>query len=89
MNSSIENSRATKLWFDESNMWLSLDDGRVLAVPKVWFPKLNAATDEQLMNYEMSGYGVGLHWEELDEDISVPMLLLGYGAIRPGRKSAS
>ena len=50
MNSSIENARATKLWFDESNMWLSLDDGRVLAVPKVWFPKLNAATDEQLMN---------------------------------------
>ena len=89
MNTSIENARATKLWFDEDNMWLSLDDGRVLSVPKVWFPKLEAATDEQLMKYEMSGYGIGLHWEELDEDISVPMLLLGYGAIRPPKKSVS
>lgn len=89
MNTSIENARATKLWFDEDNMWLSLDDGRVLAVPKVWFPKLDAATDEQLMNYEMSGYGVGLHWDELDEDISVPMLLLGYSAIRPSKRSVS
>ncbi len=89
MNTSIENARATKLWFDEDNMWLSLDDGRVLSVPKIWFPKLEAATDEQLMKYEMSGYGTGLHWEELDEDISVPMLLLGYGAIRPSKKSVS
>lgn len=89
MNTSIENARATKLWFDEDNMWLSLDDGRVLSVPKIWFPKLEAATDEQLMKYEMSGYGAGLHWEELDEDISVPMLLLGYGAIRPSKKSVS
>lgn len=73
--------RATRVWFDEDNMWLSLDDGRILAVPKVWFPRLCEASDQQLMNYEFSGNGAAVHWEELDEDISVPNLLLGYGAV--------
>lgn len=89
MNSSIENARATKVWFDEDNMWISLDDGRVLSVPKVWFPRLSTATEEELNDYEMSGNGFGLHWDKLDEDISVPNLLLGYGAVRKREKSAS
>lgn len=76
------NARATKVWFDDSSMWISLVDGRILAVPKMWFPNLNHATDEQLEKYEISGGGVGLHWDELDEDISVPNLLLGYGAVK-------
>ena len=82
MNSSIDNVRATKVWFDDDNMWVALDDGRVMSVPKVWFPRLDNATDEELSDYEMSGNGLGLHWDKLDEDISVPNLLLGYGAVR-------
>ena len=82
MNSSIDNVRATKVWFDDDNMWVALDDGRVMSVPKVWFPRLDNATDEELNDYEMSGNGIGLHWDKLDEDISVPNLLLGYGAVR-------
>lgn len=82
MNSSIDNVRATKVWFDDDNMWVALDDGRVMSVPKVWFPRLDNATDEELNDYEMSGNGLGLHWDKLDEDISVPNLLLGYGAVR-------
>ena len=74
--------RATKVWFDDDNMWVALDDGRVMSVPKVWFPRLDNATDEELNDYEMSGNGLGLHWDKLDEDISVPNLLLGYGAVR-------
>lgn len=89
MSSLSSNPRATNVWFDEENMWLSLDDGRTMAVPKVWFPKFIDASDEELANYEMSGYGIGLHWELLDEDISVPNLVLGYGAIRPENKTAS
>ncbi len=81
MNSSIDNVRATKVWFDDDNMWVALDDGRVMSVPKVWFPRLDNATDEELNDYEMSGNGLGLHWDKLDEDISVPNLLLGYGAV--------
>lgn len=74
--------RANKVWFDDNSMWISLVDGRILAVPRMWFPNLNNATNEQLEHYEISGGGIGLHWDELDEDISVPNLLLGYGAVK-------
>jgi len=73
--------RASNVWFDDDSMWVALEDGRVMSVPKVWFPRLQSATKEQLENYEMSGNGIGLHWDELDEDISVPNLILGYRAV--------
>ena len=58
-------------------MWVELTDGRSLGVPLIYFPKLNNATVEQLNNYIISGGGVGIHWEHLDEDISVEGLLFG------------
>jgi len=83
MTASIKEARASKIWFDEDNMWASLLDGRILAVPKVWFPRFLSASPEKLEAYEMSGNGAAIHWEDLDEDISVPNLLLGYGAVSP------
>ena len=65
------------LRFDEDSVWVELDDGRVLGVPLVWFPRLLHATPAQLENYELSRRG--LHWDELDEDISVAGLLAGRG----------
>lgn len=65
------------LRFDEDSMWVELDDGRVLGVPLVWFPRLLHATPAQRENYELSRRG--LHWDELDEDISVDGLLAGRG----------
>ena len=65
------------LRFDEDSMWVELDDGRVLGVPLVWFPRLLHATPAQRENYELSRRG--LHWDELDEDISVAGLLAGRG----------
>ena len=65
------------LRFDEDSMWVELDDGRVLGVPLVWFPRLLNATPAQRENYELSRRG--LHWDELDEDISVAGLLAGRG----------
>ena len=65
------------LRFDEDSMWVELDDGRVLGVPLVWFPRLLHATPAQRENYELSR--LGLHWDELDEDISVAGLLAGKG----------
>jgi len=70
---------AKRIWFDEANMWLELTDGRQLSVPLTYFPRLLHATPEQRLNYEMSGGGTGLHWEEIDEDIGVSGLLLGIG----------
>ncbi len=52
-----------------------LDDGRTVSVPLVWFPRLLAATPQQRKDWEPMGGGVGMHWEAIDEDISVASLL--------------
>ena len=70
-------ARAQKIWFDEYNMWILFTDSRQLSVPRAYFPRLHNATMEQLNKVEISGGGIGLHWDELDEDIHVPSLLLG------------
>ena len=71
-------ARASRIWFDEDNMWLNLSDGRQLSVPLAYFPRLQKATSQQRADYEISGGGTGLHWDEIDEDISVPNLLMGF-----------
>lgn len=73
-------SAATKkVWFDEANIWLELTDGRQLSVPLAYFPRLLHAAPDKLQRFELSGGGTGIHWDELDEDISVEGLLLGIG----------
>src|SRR5436309_12850120 len=52
-----------------------LDDGRTVSVPLVWFPRLLSATEKQRREWEFIGGGIGIHWEEIDEDISVASLL--------------
>ena len=69
--------KATSVRFDEDNMWIELSDGRTLGVPLAWFPRLLHATCQQREAYRLSTRG--LHWEALDEDISVAGLLAGYG----------
>jgi hypothetical protein len=61
--------------FDEDTLWVSLSDGRTIAAPLTWFPRLLEATPEQRAQVELSKNG--LHWELLDEDISVAGLLAG------------
>jgi hypothetical protein len=68
---------ATSVRFDEHSMWVELTDGRTLGVPLAWFPRLLHATPEQREQVELSR--IGLHWEELDEDISIAGLLAGRG----------
>jgi hypothetical protein len=70
-------ARAQKVWFDEYNMWIMFTDSRQMSIPLAYFPRLNKATPAQRDNFEISGGGIGLHWDELDEDIHVPGLLLG------------
>ncbi len=60
-------------------MWVSLADGRELGVPLAYFPRLLKAPVEQRKRFTISGGGTGLHWDDLDEDISVRALLLGIG----------
>jgi len=68
---------ATAVRFDEYTMWVDLSDGRTLGVPLAWFPRLLNATSAQRDHVELSR--TGLHWKEIDEDISVAGLLAGRG----------
>jgi hypothetical protein len=63
--------------FDDEMMHVYLSDGRVISVPIIWFPVLHEATAEQRAHYEIGGGGIGLHWPELDEDLSVANLMAG------------
>jgi len=56
---------------------VELVDGRTISAPLVWFPRLSQATKEQLDNWEILGDGDGIHWPELDEDLSIVGLLAG------------
>lgn len=71
------NISAKSLRFDDDSMWVDLSDGRTLGIPLAWFPRLLNATPAQRLRYEISAEG--LHWQGLDEDISVPGLLAGRG----------
>ena len=66
---------ATDVWFDAEMMHIRLLDSREISIPLEWFPRLREATNEQRLKWRLVGKGVGIHWEELDEDISVAALL--------------
>lgn len=75
------------LRFDDDYMWVEIDDGRTLGIPLAWFPRLLHATKEQREDYELSRRG--MHWDALDEDISVAGLLAGQGDLtHPGKMAA-
>ncbi|MDO8716098.1 MAG: DUF2442 domain-containing protein [Dehalococcoidales bacterium] len=66
---------ASEVWFDANMMHVRLLDGREISVPLEWFPRLRSATDDQKKKWRLIGKGIGIHWEELDEDISIASLL--------------
>ena len=61
--------------FDDEMLHVQLSDGREISVPLEWFPRLRSANNEQRSNWRLIGRGVGIHWEDLDEDLSVEGLL--------------
>lgn len=68
---------AKEVKFTDAMMDVHLTDGRIISVPIIWFPLLHEASPEQRDRYEIGGGGTSLHWEEIDEDISVAGLLAG------------
>ena len=69
--------RATAVRFDAHAFWVDLDDGRTVGIPLAWFPRLlhGSATDRAAVSISPSG----LHWDALDEDISIAGILAGRG----------
>ena len=77
----------TMVRFDDDCFWVELQDGRTLGVPLVWFPRLLNATAEQRQAFELSPQGI--HWDELDEDISMDGLLAGFSDLSQSRHKAA
>ncbi|MGP7796625.1 DUF2442 domain-containing protein [Sphingomonas sp. CLY1604] len=70
-------ARALSVTFDEDQMWVRLEDGRTIGVPLAWFPRLLHGSMAAREQVEISPSG--LHWDELDEDISIAGILAGRG----------
>jgi hypothetical protein len=73
----IEVPAAENITITEDTLSVDLSDGRTISVPLAWFPRLTYATPSEKNNWRFIGKGYGIHWEELDEDISVEGLLAG------------
>jgi hypothetical protein len=71
----------------EDTITAYLVDGRVISVPLAWSWRLSEATPEQRANYEIIGDGQGVHWPDIDEDISAEGMLYGVPAPRPPKSS--
>lgn len=78
MNTSIvsaPDARARSVEFGPNTLVVHLEDGRSLSAPLEWFPRLRDARPDQRENWRLIGAGVGIHWPDLDEDLSVGALL--------------
>ena len=74
--------RVRDVQLSDDELTVALMDGRTISVPLAWFPRLAAGTLEQRVHWELAGAGYGIHWPELDEDLSTEGLLAGARAPR-------
>jgi hypothetical protein len=81
----IEIPNARSVIITDDTLTVELDDGRTVSVPTAWYPRLLNASKEERENWRLIGKGRGIHWEAIDEDISVEALLAG----RPSGESQS
>ncbi|MBK7267287.1 MAG: DUF2442 domain-containing protein [Ignavibacteriales bacterium] len=88
MPTSTSDERIKNVKIDENLITVDLMDGRIISVPLVWYPSLMNATPEQLMNWEIAGGGYGIHWPDLDEDLSTEGFLRGAPSPKKFNKTA-
>jgi hypothetical protein len=69
--------RVKNVSFTEDTLAVDLVDGRTIVAPLAWYPRLLDATSEQRQNWQVSAAGYGIHWQEIDEDLSTAGLLRG------------
>lgn len=75
--SELQTAKGTEVHVTEDTLTVDLTDGRTLSVPLTWYPRLLHGTPEERRNWRFVGGGAGIHWPDLDEDISIEGLLLG------------
>lgn len=69
--------RVVNVEINDSRLTVELMDGRSIGVPLMWYPRLANATPEQRKNWQLAGGGYGIHWPDIDEDLSAEGLLAG------------
>jgi hypothetical protein len=79
--------RVKDVRFSDDSLSVDLFDGRTITAPLAWFPRLLHATPQQRANWRLAGAGYGIHWPEVDEDISTEGLLRGAAA--PGHRTSA
>jgi hypothetical protein len=68
-------AQAVSVQFSDDSICVALTDGREISAPLAWFPRLRDASGEQRANWRLIGRGEGVHWPDIDEDVSVNALL--------------
>src|SRR5437016_7246610 len=80
--------RVAGVKFTKDTLSIALRDGRTITVPLAWYPRLLRASAAQRKNWRLAGGGYGIHWPEVDEDLSTEGLLRGAPAPRPAQAKA-
>ncbi len=78
--------RVAEVKITKDTLSVALKDGRTISVPLVWYPRLFNASASQRRNWRIAGAGYGIHWPDIDEDLSTEGLLRGAPAPRPKKK---
>lgn len=77
ISAKVTDERVADVRCDDDSLIVDLMDGRTISVPLAWYPRLAEATAEARANWEVAGGGYGIHWPEIDEDLSTEGLLRG------------
>jgi Protein of unknown function (DUF2442) len=82
ISAKVTDKRVLDVHFDEHTLIVDLMDGRTISAPLAWYPRLASATAEQRTHWEKCGGGYGIHWPDIDEDLSTEGLLRGVPAAK-------
>lgn len=82
ISAKVTDERVLDVRFDDANLIVDLMDGRTISAPLAWYPRLFRATSAQRLNWEKAGAGFGIHWPDVDEDLSTEGLLRGAPAAK-------
>ncbi len=82
ISAKVTDERVLDVRCDAHSLIVDLMDGRTISVPLAWYPRLLHATPEQRAKWEVAGAGYGIHWPEIDEDLSTEGLLRGAPDVR-------
>ena len=82
ISAKVTDERVADVRCDDDSLIVDLMDGRTISVPRAWYPRLAGATPEARAMWEIAGGGYGIHWPEIDEDLSTEGLLRGSPAPR-------